>query len=549
MSGRTFHLADLWELLAEAGPDDECLVAGDVRHTRRSLDEAANRAGNAMLTCGVTPGDRVGICARNRAEVVEALFGCWKIGAVPVNLNWRYTPAELGPVLADAGVTSLVVEAPFLPHFGPFRAAGGAPLRPVFVVGGAPGSAGGAGVGAPGTAGLSHADWHAALAGAGAARPAGGPRSGDDVQLLYTGGTTGMPKGVMWRHEDYFFACASGGDPTGAQPVREPADIAAHARPSYRVDHLVGGQLVHASGQWTTLVALYSGCRAVIPVSPSYDPAEVLELVAAERPGVVAVIGDAMGRPLAAAVLAEPGRHDVSSVVSVSNGGAPLTASVRDELRRAFPGAVVRDFYGGTETGAIARQLDGGAPAASFALDETTAVLDPDTLERVEPGSSLQGILARRGRVPIGYWNDPARTAATFRTDRAGVRWALLGDLASVEPDGRVVLHGRGAGCINTGGEKVFPEEVEAVLRAHPDVADAVVVGLADERWGEVVAAVVEPRSPERPPPVADIEAHCRATLAGYKVPRRVVFGTAPRTNFGKTDPHSARRMLGDEPG
>jgi acyl-CoA synthetase (AMP-forming)/AMP-acid ligase II len=529
VSAPTFNLADLWEVLADAGPDDECLVAGAVRHTRGSLDGAANRVANALASRGVRRGDRVGFCLRNRAEGVEILFGCWKIGAVPVNLNWRYTAAEMAPLLADAGVSCVVVEAPFLAAVTPLPT-----LHTVVVLDGPPGSAEGTAV-----------TWTELVGGASTNRPAAGGRSGDDLQLLYTGGTTGLPKGVMWRHEDYFFACAAGGDPSGLQPVGEPRDIAAHALPAYRVDHLVPGQLVHASGQWTTLVALYSGCRAILAVSASYDAGEVLSLVARERPAVVGVIGDAVARPLAAKVLAEPGRHDVSCVLSVSNGGAPLTASVRDELRRAFPGAAVRDFYGGSETGAIARQLDGSAGApASFALDATTAVLDPDTLEPVPAGSGRLGLLARRGRVPLGYWGDPVASAATFRTDAGGVRWALLGDLASVEADGRALLRGRGAGCVNTGGEKVFPEEVEAVLRSHPAVADAVVVGVPDERWGEVVAAVVEVRPGAPAPSPAALQEHCRQSLAGYKVPRRVVLAPAPRTNLGKADWASARRLV-----
>ncbi|HEV2361040.1 MAG TPA: AMP-binding protein, partial [Acidimicrobiales bacterium] len=279
----TFNLADLWETLVDAGPDAECLVSGLVRHTRLSLDYAANRLGHLLQSLGVGQGHNVGVYSRNRSEFVETMFACWKIGAVPVNVNWRYTASELRPVLADAGIGVVVAEVEFLPVLADVCRAEVEALPRSLTVVVLPDDAARA---ADRRAEDSHAADSQAVrpeplsaspvlvpydsaASQDAGRKFGVDRSGDDLHLLYTGGTTGAPKGVMWRHEDYFFACASGGDPARLQPVVEPSDISAHAEPALRIDHLVLGPLMHASGQWTLLVALYSGCKAIMPVMRS----------------------------------------------------------------------------------------------------------------------------------------------------------------------------------------------------------------------------------------------------------------------------------------
>jgi fatty-acyl-CoA synthase len=501
----TYNLADLWETLSAAGPDAECLVAGSVRHTRGSLEAAANQVANHLMARGIRPGERVGIYARNRAEYVEALLGCWKSGAVPVNINWRYVPDELRYVIDDAELVTMIVEDEYLPVLDELAFANRVRVG----------------------------EWNRASK---ERNFDAVPRSSDDVYMLYTGGTTGMPKGVMWRHEDFFYACCLGG---GAfDPITTPAEIARNADPSFVMSPLVLGPLMHGGGQWLTLIAIYGGNRAVVYCERHFDAAAVLDLATREQATTIGIIGDAMARPLAEAVLATPDRWDVSKIIGLGNGGAMLSAAVKSQLARAFPTTVINDSYGASETGAAGSEVGASTEhdRPAFSSDGRTWVLDPETLEPLEPGSGVEGLFARRGYIPLGYWKDPEKTAETFRTDRDGVRWVVPGDWATIDAEGRIVLFGRGSGCINTGGEKVFPEEVEATIRAHPDVFDAVVVGVPDDRFGQKVVALVKLRGDAPDLTLAELQTHCRAKIAGYKVPRELILGEAPRTNTNKPD-------------
>lgn len=224
-----------------------------------------------------------------------------------------------------------------------------------------------------------------------------------------------------------------------------------------------------------------------------------------------------------------------------------LSGAVKSQLRDAFPGAVINDSYGASETGAAGSEVGASTTRdrPAFSTDGRTWVLDPDTLEKLEPGSGREGLFARTGHIPLGYWKDDEKTSSTFRTDRRGVRWVVPGDWATIDDDGKIVLFGRGSGCINTGGEKVFPEEVEAAIRAHPDVLDAVVVGQPDERFGQKVVALVSLREGAGMT-LESLQEHCRALIAGYKVPRSLLVGAAPRTNTGKPDYATAQRLAAE---
>jgi acyl-CoA synthetase (AMP-forming)/AMP-acid ligase II len=344
-----------------------------------------------------------------------------------------------------------------------------------------------------------------------------------------------MPKGVLWRSEDAFFACIGGGDPTrmvGA--VASPAEL--RERIMDPGVFLPVAPLMHAAGCWTVMMWLYAGWAVVLVPGP-LDPHALWRAVERERVSSMAVVGDAVLRPLLDA-WDEAGGYDRSSLFLVGSGGAPLSPTLRERFLRTLPGVLLADGYGSSETGIQASNRfsgeAGGAGGSRFTPADAV-VLDEDTLEPVAPGSGVVGRVARAGRTPVGYYKDEAKTKATF-LERDGRRWALTGDSAVVEEDGAITLLGRGSLCINTGGEKVYPEEVEGVLRAHPDVYDVLVVGAPDERWGARVVALVQPVA-GRTPPAEELVAHCRTSLAGYKVPKEVrLVDEVVRSPTGKPD-------------
>jgi 3-oxocholest-4-en-26-oate---CoA ligase len=364
-----------------------------------------------------------------------------------------------------------------------------------------------------------------------------GPRSPDDLYLLYTGGTTGVPKGVMWRSEDIFFAALGGGG-FGQPPITTPEELAERIpAEDARLIPMVNAPLMHGGGQWMAFINLFGGGTIVLNCDRHFDPHRIWRTVERERCNSVMVVGDAMGRPLAEALATPEASYDTSSVVIIGSGGAILSPAVKDQLRGQLPNAIVMDSFGASETGATGTVYDTEGPAAGprFTMGEFMTVLD-DELRPVAPGSGVVGRLARRGHIPIGYYKDDEKTAATFVTAADGTRWVVPGDFAVVEADGAITMLGRGSVCINTGGEKVYPEEVEAALKSHPDVFDAVVVGLPDDRYVEIVAALVQPRE-DVAPSLDELQAHCREKLAGYKLPRRLVLTDAiPRTPVGKPD-------------
>jgi acyl-CoA synthetase (AMP-forming)/AMP-acid ligase II len=521
----SWNLGDLFEAVADAVSGRDAVVTTGRRLTYAALDGRANRLAHVLATAGVGPGDHVALVLRNGNEYLEAMFAAFKLRAVPVNVNTRYTADELEHLLGDARPTAVLVEPDrrarldaALTHLG---------LTPPVIERGA--------------------DYEERLARSSPSRPRVA-RSGDDRYVLYTGGTTGLPKGVVWRHEDLLFGALGGGNP-GGDPVSHPDEVVAIARGGH-TRCLPASPFTHGTAHWTALSTLLRGGTVVIDTGEHFDAERLWDLAEAERAGLLVIVGDAFARPLADALAAQPDRWDLTDLVIVLSGGAVLSPTVRTELLDLLPWTVVVDGYGTSETGGqgqmpvFAGQV--GEPATRFHVDEDTAVLD-DAGRPAPPGSGLVGRLARKGRIPLGYLGDPQATDETF-VELHGQRWAVPGDLARVEADGSVTLLGRGSHSINSGGEKVFAEEVEKVLKAHPGVFDAVVVGIPHHRFGEQVAAVVQPR-----PGVAldldDLDRHTRAHLADFKVPRRVeVVTELIRRPTGKPDLVWARDRFRAEP-
>ena len=360
----------------------------------------------------------------------------------------------------------------------------------------------------------------------------------------------------MWRQEDIFFTALGSGNPGGA-PIERPEDVVAIApvNTAQRVapflapddpgpDEFVAlslGPMMHASGQWLALGTLLGGGKIVMYDQPHLDMTEVLDLVERERVVMLSIVGDAGARPLVAALDHYPGRWDTSSLRLLGSGGSILSGEMRERLLASLPSVfAISEAVGSSEAPvqaiALARRDEPTIPSLAFQARPGVTLVVDDDLRPVVPGSGRSGWLAAGGRVPLGYHNDPVKSAATFVTID-GARYSLPGDRAEVDADGTIRLLGRGALCINTGGEKVYPEEVEAVLKSHPDIADAVVVGVPDQQWGQQVSAVIEPVAAAVPPNLAAVQAHCRGSLAGYKVPRSLaVVDAIERSPAGKAD-------------
>jgi len=497
-----FNLADLFESVADAVPEREALVCGDRRLTYSELDERANRLAHYLASQGIGKGDHIGLYLHNCTEYIEASLAAYKVRAVPVNINFRYVEAELAYLFDNADLVALVHHREFAPRIA--AVASKTPkVRTLVAVEDGNGAV------------CSSPEYEAALAASSSARSFP-DRSADDLYILYTGGTTGMPKGVMWRQEDIFFAAMMGGNPYGPPPER-PEDVADSAKARGIVTMLPAAPLIHGAAQWAAFINLYGGGKVVIAPGKRFDPNLIWQLAEKERVNTIAIVGDAMARPLAEVL--EGASFDLSSLRVVGSGGATFSEPVREQLRAKLPNAMLMDSFGASEGGYQGAHVGRGAggTAPRFRADATTAVFD-EHLRRLEPGSGQVGTLARTGRIPIGYYKDPEKTARTF-VEIDGARWALPGDMAMVETDGTITLLGRGSACINSGGEKIYPEEVEAAVRSHPSVFDAVVVGVPDEKWGERVTAVVQPRDGQALT-LESLANHCRAAVAGYKIPR-----------------------------
>ncbi len=526
----SFNIADLFEHAVDAVGDRTALVVGDTVRSYGELDRRANRFANRLLADGVDKGDHIGIHGVNSEAWVVAMLAAFKISAVPININYRYVADELAYLFDNADLVALVHDATYAPIIAEV-----APkidsLAHFYVVDDGSGTD---------TSALGSVRFEDALAGASPRRPTV-DRSPDDRYVLYTGGTTGMPKGVVWRQEDVFYALGGGIDAYTGEPVDSEYTLAEKAASSPApLVTLCIPPLMHGAAQWGTMRFLFEGNTVVL--IERFEPERVWAEV--ERTGVqtLTITGDAMGRPLIEAIDAEPERWDTSSLFVIASSAAVFSPTVKARFRARFPDAILVDAIGSSETGhnGMTTTADDATPREGLGVTvkgyEGSVVLDDD-LKPVVPGSGVVGKLARGGHIPVGYYKDDAKTAKTFITAADGQRYAMPGDFATVEADGTITLLGRGSVCINTGGEKVYPEEVEGALKSHPAVYDAVVVGVPDERWGERVAAIVQLRDRADPPGDDTLIEHCRSQLAGYKLPRSfVAVDEVVRSPSGKPD-------------
>lgn len=529
-----YNLADLFESVVDVVPEREALAYLDLpgtgaehRLTYAELDAAANRIGHHLLDSGIRPGEHVGLHLYNGVEYVQTLLGCMKARIVPVNVNYRYVEDELVYLYRDADLAGLVFDTEFSG-----RVAAALPraerLRHLVRVG------------APEPTGLPVVDFSDAQA-AGSAERGFPARSGDDQFIIYTGGTTGMPKGVMWRQEDLFFSGLGGGAPTG-EPVKRPGELAERvAAGGSGITFFPTPPLMHGTSTLTALIGFNFGQRVVL--HRKFEPEEVLRTIEAERVNAISLVGDAMLRPLIDALEGPMKGTDMSSVFSVSSSGAIMSDTVSRQFRALVPNAMLLNNFGSSESGFNGTATDDSGPERGFRVrvNSRTQVVDPATYEPIAVGEV--GRVAQCGHVPLGYYNDPRKTAETF-FEKDGQRWVLLGDMATVDEEGVVTVLGRGSQCINTGGEKVYPEEVEQALKAHPDVYDALVAGVPDVKWGHHVAAVVQLRTGASRMSLDELQTHCRPRLAGYKVPRQLVITESIRRSpSGKADYRWAQKV------
>ncbi|MFJ1954714.1 acyl-CoA synthetase [Streptomyces microflavus] len=524
-----YNLADLFESVVDAVPDREALLyvdhpgtGAERRLTYAQLDAAANRIAHHFVDAGLRPGEHLGLHLYNGIEYLQTVLGALKARLVPVNVNYRYVEEELVYLYRDADLAALVFDGEFDERVAAASAQAPA-LRHLVRVGPAAAES-------PGPEAVPFTEAEAS----GSPLRGFAPRSADDQFIIYTGGTTGMPKGVMWRQEDLFFSGLGGGAPTG-DPVKSPQELAERvAAGGGGITFFPTPPLMHGTSTLTAFIGFNFGQRVVI--HRKFVPYEVLRTIEKEKVTSVSLVGDAMLRPLIDALNGPLRGTDCSSLFSVSSSGAIMSDSVRAEFQSLVPTVMLLNNFGSSESGFNGTATADSGPERGFRVqvNARTAVVDPATYEPVVPGEV--GRIAQRGHVPLGYYNDPAKTADTFFR-KGEERWVLLGDMATVDAEGIVTVLGRGSQCINTGGEKVYPEEVEQALKSHPDVYDALVAGVPDERWGSRVAAVLELREGATALDLDAVQAHCRTRLAGYKIPRALVItDRIQRSPSGKAD-------------
>jgi acyl-CoA synthetase (AMP-forming)/AMP-acid ligase II len=540
---KSFNIADLFEMVVDAVPEREALICGDYRKTFKQFDDSATQLAHYMASKGIKAGDHVGLFMYNCGEYLEGMMACFKIRAVPINVNYRYVGEELSYIFTNADMVACIHGREFIPTIIDIKK--DVPELKNFIC-----------VNDESTHDLSllgSVDYNEAIAGQSTVRDFG-QRSDDDLFILYTGGTTGYPKGVMWPHKNVFFAAMSGGGAFSGKPCEVPEDIVDRISA-----HPAGGialaPLMHGASWWYGCIMMLAGNKLVLNHHRSLVGEQVWDIVEAEKLNLVQIVGDAMAIPLLDALKGNETRWDLSSVFNIGSGGAVFSEAKQQDFKKAFPNCFITNAFGSSESGQMGSDSGKKKEGDDAGLGNVIKSPFMDVIitegegapRHAKPGET--GIFSRSGYIPRGYYNDEKKTAETF-IDVDGKTWLLTGDAARLEDDGEsMTIYGRGSNCINSGGEKIFPEEVEQALKAHPDVYDCLVVATPHERWGSQVTAVVSVRNGVKIT-LENIQEEARKHIAGYKVPRQLHTATEiMRQPNGKPDYKWAKQYALDGKG
>lgn len=545
-----FNVADLIERVAKHIPNREALVCGERRATYQDLNQHAQQFAVYLMSIGLGKNDHIAIYAYNCIEWAEVLLACYKIGAVPININYRYVEEELHYIFNNADIKAVIYEAQFterLKNIIPRL-----PKMQHFIHLDQDNDV---------VAGSIYYQQALAIDSASVTFPI---RRGDDLYVLYTGGTTGMPKGVVWRQHDIIMALGGGIDMTTQEAIATPELMADRCikENAFYMRSMQLAPLMHGAAQWGLLRALFEGHTVLMLASKSFDADEVWRMIEREQVNTVLLTGDAMARPMMDALLkssegGKPG-FNTSSLFVFASSAAVFSPSLKDKYTDVLPNVLIMDNIGSTEsgyTGAAVHQKgkadsNAGGPRVSPGRD--VVVLD-ENYTLLQPGSEKQGFLAKGGFIPSAYYKDEKKSAATFITGADGKRYVIPGDMAIYNADGSITMLGRGSLCINSGGEKIFPEEVEVAIKAHEAVYDCLVVGTPDERFGSAVTALIQLAKGFAEPDLKSIHAACASHIARYKVPKRVyIVDKVKRAPSGKPDyqwakQEAMRRFVGEK--
>jgi acyl-CoA synthetase (AMP-forming)/AMP-acid ligase II len=524
-----WNFGDILDAISPVIPADApAFIHGERTIGWGEATKASNNLARGLIARGAAPGDKLAIYMRNRPEYLLALAAGFKARLTHVNVNYRYTPEEVWYIFDNADAQAVVYASEFRDAVTQIRPR--LPKVQSWIEVSSDGKI------AP------FAEPFEQLAAGGNGGPLDIERSGDDQFFIYTGGTTGMPKGVIWTHNDLREITLAAARRVGPVPETLEQLATHHAKLGPGMRTLPAPPLMHGTGLLTAMGAMLGGGSVVTLEGETFDAEELLRAIDRHRPQSMAIVGDSFARPLLNALEANPGRYDVSSLAMIISSGVMWSLEVKKGLLEHMPDAMLNDGFSSSEAlgmGASVMTKGGEVQTAKFVIGERCKVFDEHD-QPVEPGSGVAGMVAIMGPNPLGYYKDEDKTARTFRTID-GVRYSIPGDWVTVETDGSLTLLGRGNACINTAGEKVFPEEVEEALKRHPSIEDALVVGMPDEKWGQAVTGVVQ-LADGHELDEAGLRAHVRQSLAGYKTPKRIVVADRSlRAANGKADYPAAK--------